>query len=395
MTAEPGSDAPRVVLVETSEALPGLLPFQAWEALAEAEVVHLRDPDAHPSAEHLRFAGLELARLEPATLDHRGLDLGRPGSPEDRRIAKALLEAAGRDGRVVYLLGPADEGLTRVVGRESVDHPAEVEMVFLAQAPRGTELIRLVGVMERLRDPEEGCPWDLEQDHASLVDSLVEETYELVEAIDRGRDAEIREELGDVLLQVVFHAQVALDRRAFSIDDVARTITDKLVRRHPHVFGDLEVTSADEVKANWETIKRSEGRESPLDAVPMALPALQLTQKLQRRMARVGFDPWAGTDAEVREALGGAGRPAADLDEADLGRLLEAVVALARRRGLDAEQALRGAARSLRDRYRTMAARAASEGLDLAEADEATLAELWREATADTGTRGTDPEGSS
>lgn len=385
-----GGDVPRVVLVETDPALPGLLPFQGWDALALADVIYLRDPDAHPSAEHLWFAGLDLQQLEPAELDPQELDLSLPGSPEDRRLAEALLAAAEEHGRVVFLLGPDDDALARVVGVQSVDHDAEVEIVFLAQAPRGTELLRLVSVMEALRDPEDGCPWDLEQDHDSLTPSLLEETYELLEAIDVGDDAAISEELGDVLLQVVFHAQVAADRDAFGIDDVARGIADKLVRRHPHVFGDVEVDGPDEVRANWDDIKRGEkGRSGPFEGIPEALPALQLAQKQQRRARRAGFDPLDAPAERLREALaslpaGPAGRADEGRLEAAIGDLLATAVALARRRDVDAEQALRRAGERFRDRFDAFLSLAEERGIDPEEAEPEVLAGVW----ADT------PEGS-
>ena len=240
--------SPRVALVETSEALPGLLPFQAWDVLGTADVVLLRDRDAHPSAAQLHFAGLDLETLPPATLERSDLDLSRPGGPDDRRMAKALVARALASGQAVYLLGPDDQGLAPALAGMAAEHDLEIELVFLAQQPEGTELLRLVEVMRQLRAPD-GCPWDLEQDHASLARYLVEETYELVDAIEREHDVDIEEELGDVLLQVVFHARIGADRRAFGIDDVARGIADKLVRRHPHVFADGDASTPAEVQA--------------------------------------------------------------------------------------------------------------------------------------------------
>ena len=152
---------------------------------------------------------------------------------------------------------------------------------------------RLVAVMARLRS-QEGCPWDQEQTHQSLRPYLLEEAYEVLEAIDAEDDEELCSELGDVLLQVVFHAQVATERDSFTIDDVCAAIVDKLVRRHPHVFGDVEVDDAEQVVVNWERIKRSErnGAEpgSTLDGVPRHLPALLRAQRIQDKASRIGFD---------------------------------------------------------------------------------------------------------
>lgn len=365
--------SPRVVLVETSDVLPGLLPFQAWDALAIADTVFVRGLDEHPAAPHLHLAGLDLTELQPVELDVRRIDLGAAGDPTERRLAKALLEHAAERGTATYLMGPGDERFQPVVAMASPDYDAEVELVFFAQQPRGTELLRLVEVEQRLRDPDGGCPWDLEQDHSSLRPYLLEEVYELLEAIDSGSDLAIREELGDVLLQVVFHAQIASDRGTFTIDDVARAITEKLVNRHPHVFGDVEVADAAEVKRNWDELKQAEkGRRGPFEGVPEALPALVLAEKLQRRAAKLGFDwreasePAARVREELDELADAADRASR---EEELGDLLGAVVGLARHLDLDAEQALRRAAAKFRRRFEAVHAAAeqdpgAAEGLD-------------------------------
>ncbi len=383
MTHAPGT----VVLVETEAGLPGLLPFQAWDALGTADEVLLRDPDGHPSAPHLHYAGLDLVRLEPATLERSDLDLTRPGDPTDRKLAKALIERAARTGRVVYLLGPGDEQFPVAVGSAAQPAGTEVELVFLAQQPAGVEVLRLVEVMRRLRDPEDGCPWDLEQDHTTLLRYLVEETYELVDAIESGHDVDIVEELGDVLLQVVFHAQVGSDRRAFTIDDVARGIADKLERRHPHVFGDGEAASPEEVQANWDRLKQDEkGREGPFDGVPEALPGLVLLETLQRKAAKLGFrwDDLEGPAAKVREELTEVEQAVAtgdgDATAAEVGDLLGAVVALARQLGVDPDAAARGAARRFRTRFELVLREAAAREMVVAELDADTWSTLWREA---------------
>lgn len=375
------AESGRVVLVETEPNLPGLLPFQAWDALGTADVVLLRDPDAHPSALHLHYAGLDLVRLEPAGLDRGDLDLTRPGNAEDRRLAKALIDAARTGASPVYLLGPDDGQLPPVVGSAAQAHGIEIELVLLAQQPPGVELLRLVDVVRQLRDPETGCPWDLQQDHQSLVRYLVEETYEAVDAIERAHDVDLAEELGDVLLQVVLHAQVASDRRAFDVDRVAAGIADKLIRRHPHVFapagsapgeGLVDVADADDVAANWETIKADEKRrEGPFDGVPDVLPGLVLLETLQRKAAKQGF-AWPdvqGPLAKVAEELEElhaeleADEPDEDRVAAELGDLLGAAVAVARAAGLDPDAVARTAARRFRERFEAVLRTVERDGL--------------------------------
>lgn len=351
-----GAPSPRVVLVETSDALPGLLPFQAWDALGTADVVLLRDPAGHPSADHLHFAGLDLERLEPATLDRSDLDLTRPGAPEDRRLAKALATRAVEAGRAVFLLGADDGGVAPALAGMAAERDLEIELVFLAQQPPGVDLLGLVEVVRRLRDPDGGCPWDLEQDHGSLVRHLVEECYELVDAIERGDDVDVREELGDVLLQVLLHARIAADRGAFGIDDVARTNEAKLVHRHPHVFGDADAATPAEVQANWDRLKAVEkDRDGVFDGVPAAGPGLDLLATLHRKADKAGLDHaqvWDpdGTLVGALEGMfpsGGAAEAGPD-GEAALAAIIDAVVVLARGMGVDPEAAARRAARTLR-----------------------------------------------
>ncbi len=221
-------------------------------------------------------------------------------------------------------------------------------------SPRpGERLLDLVAVMDRLRSPG-GCPWDAEQTHESLVEYLVEEAYEAVEAIETSDDAALREELGDLLLQVVFHARIAEEHdEPWSIDDVAAGIVDKLVSRHPHVFADVDAATAAEVEANWAALKAAEkGRASITDGVPQALPALVLAAKLMSRAKRVDVQPAAEDAAQVAAAAVAsvaASRPDA---ESAYGDLLLALVAQARADGVDAEQALRASVRDYRARVR-------------------------------------------
>lgn len=203
----------------------------------------------------------------------------------------------------------------------------------------GSRLLDLVAVMDRLRSPG-GCPWDAEQTHASLVQYLVEETYETVEAIDADdRDAMV-EELGDLLLQVVFHARIGQEaEQPFDIDDVAGGIADKLIARHPHVFGDASAQTAEDVEASWfERKRREKGRTSVTDGVPMAMPALPLIEKLLHRAEKGGVTV-PQPDPQV----------AALLDRMDVGEAILELVAAARVRGVDADAASRAAAVRLRD----------------------------------------------
>ncbi|HYT26209.1 MAG TPA: nucleoside triphosphate pyrophosphohydrolase, partial [Actinomycetota bacterium] len=248
----------------------------------------------------------------------------------------------------------------------------EIEAVYPLGEPKGAALLDLVETETRLRGPG-GCPWDREQTHASLARHLVEESYEVLDAIDEGDPEHLREELGDLLLQIVFHAQIAEDAGQFDVDGVARSITEKLVRRHPHVFAGVRVESAGEVVANWESIKREqEGRTDPLAGIPSALPALQLAAKLQRRAAADGFawpdrdGPAAKVAEELREVLAASER--ADL-EWEVGDLLFAAVALARSVEVDPEAALRRTARRFRARYAAARAAVEADGLDPASLD--------------------------
>ena len=349
--SDPGG---RVVLVETSDLLPGMLPFQAWDALATADVVLVRDPAAHPSAPSLHLAGLDLVALDPTPLDRGDLLLTRPGAPDDRRLAKSLVAAARERGRVVYLLEDDERGLAPALAGMVAEHDIEIELVFLAQLPRGTELLRAVGIMDRLRDPDGGCPWDLEQDHHSLGRYLVEETYELLDAITSENDADVKEELGDVLLQVLFHARIAAERHAFGVDDVARALTDKLVRRHPHVFTDADGgEDADDVQRSWDRLKADEkGGRGPLDGVPASMPGLALLDALLRRVLRLDMMP--STPEPILEDLRATLDALATTSSGSevttdlVGRLIAQAAALARVLGVEADAAARATAARLR-----------------------------------------------
>jgi tetrapyrrole methylase family protein/MazG family protein/ATP diphosphatase len=249
---------------------------------------------------------------------------------------------------------------------------------------------RLLDIMARLRDPEGGCPWDLEQSFESIAPYTIEEAYEVEDAIQRGDFAQLRDELGDLLLQVVFHAQMAREAGHFDFAGVVASICDKLVRRHPHVFGDARIDSARAQTDAWERQKAAErardGARSVLDGVPLGLPALLRARKLISRASRAGFawpevedaaDKVAEEIAELRVEIATGDR--ARLEE-ELGDVLFAAASLAQRLDLDAESALRGASARFEDRLRRVESALAREERTLAEADPAELQSRFREA---------------
>jgi NTP pyrophosphatase (non-canonical NTP hydrolase) len=291
---------PLTVLVTSPRVAPGLMSWAAWSAVACA------------SRRLARSADLPLAR----SVAEAGHPVGeRPSGPD------AGLLASATDTDVVWLASP-DE-VDRLPDLLAPGGEVPVAVVHGSYDVPGARLLDLVAVMDRLRRE---CPWDRQQTHRSLAPYLLEETYETLEAVESGDLQHLREELGDLLLQVVFHARVAAEAGAsgFTVDDVATGIVDKLVHRHPHVFAGLEVADAEEVDRNWEDLKAAEkGRASVLDGVPLALPALALADKVLGRAARAGVAPG----------------PA----DGSLGDRLLALVVTARAGGEDAEQALRAA----------------------------------------------------
>ncbi|WP_291076380.1 nucleoside triphosphate pyrophosphohydrolase [Hyphomonas sp.] len=256
---------------------------------------------------------------------------------------------------------------------------------------------RLIDIMARLRDPETGCAWDVAQDFSTIAPYTIEEAYEVADAIQRDDMAELKEELGDLLFQVVFHSQMAKEAGTFQIADVIEAINSKMVRRHPHVFGAADTRTADQQVVAWEVIKAEEraakgqhgAEESALDGVALALPALLRAEKLQKRAARVGFD-WTDpapifdklqeeTD-EVRDAIS-SGDP--DRIEDELGDLLFVAANLSRRLSVDPEQALRRANAKFERRFRAMEILARSENRDFAALDINAQEALWQRVKLD------------
>jgi MazG family protein len=260
----------------------------------------------------------------------------------------------------------------------------------------GAAIERLLRVMARLRDPEGGCPWDLEQNFATIAPYTIEEAYEVADAIARGDLDELEAELGDLLLQVVYHARMAEEAGRFDFDAVAAGIAAKMIRRHPHLFGAAEVASAAAQTRAWEETKAAERegkaaargtRHGLLDDVPLALPALLRAQKLQRRAARVGFD-WetlAPVIAKLEEELGelkseiaAAGPP--ERLEGEIGDLLFAAVNLARHLGVDGEAALRATNAKFERRFRAIERALAAAGRRLEDASLDEMEALWQQA---------------
>jgi XTP/dITP diphosphohydrolase len=344
----------RLVLLATVPTVrPGLLSWPAWQELSSASRV-LSGAADHPLLPALDEAGIGWELLPGAG---RG---GSDGPAEVAQVARRLAAAADEvPGTVVWLCanepvgepGGADGGpaaLARELG-------GRAEIIQGSDDLPGGHLLRLVAVMDTLRT---SCPWDARQTHESLAPHLLEESYEALDALESGPPAAFAEELGDVLLQVVFHARVAQERTdgtGYTVDDVADGIVAKLVRRHPHVFADVAVSGAEEVKRNWDAIKAAEreaasgGPASALDGVPLGQPALSLAAQLQRRAER------AGGPADLADL-------AEDTD--GIGAELFALVAKARDAGIDPELELRAAARRYRDRVQAWeaAARAGDPG---------------------------------
>jgi XTP/dITP diphosphohydrolase len=334
------------LLLTSPRVAGGLLSWPAWQALTSADLVLLRDE------EHTQ---------EPALLE-ASVSLRRSRSRTPAETARELVDAA-RTGQVVWLgSADGDPGLTDALASELSrvamgEDPPPVEVLVGSHDVPGARLLDLVAVMDRLRSPG-GCPWDAEQTHQSLTPYLLEEAYEAVEAIEAGDRSALEEELGDVLLQVVFHARVGEEDPAapFDIDDVAAGIVAKLVRRHPHVFGgvdggSVEVTTAAHVEASWDQIKTAEKqRESVLDGIPVALPALARADAMLGRMQRAGLLDGEPADGHADDSANApADRP---WDSAVVGETLLDVVTRARAAGIDAEASLRAAVRRVEGRAR-------------------------------------------
>ncbi|WP_448315188.1 nucleoside triphosphate pyrophosphohydrolase [Streptomyces sp. CO7] len=325
MNANASPDAPgRVVLLTTSHRVaPGLLSWPAWRVLREADRVLCAD-GSHPQLPYLREAGVTVEEASPS--------------------ARELVDAAAGGRTVVVVAGGEGEpALTDGLARLAVSgrvHMPDLELLPASYDLPGARLLDLVAVMDRVRTD---CPWTSRQTHEGLAKYALEEAYELVEAIETGNRAELREELGDVLLQVVFHARMAEEdaEEPFSVDDVAGGLVAKLIHRHPHVFGEESAATPEEVEEHWLRTKAVEKqRSSVTEGVPLGQPALALTAKLASRARKAGLD---------------AALPAGE----GVGYELLTLAVRAEEAGVDPESALRAAARAYRDAIHTAEATAA------------------------------------
>ena len=262
-----------------------------------------------------------------------------------------------------------------------------------------TQLSRLLAVMQQLRDPQTGCPWDQKQTFTSIVPHTIEETYELAEAIYSGDMTDIKDELGDVLFQIVFYAQLAKEQGQFEFEDIAQAISDKLTRRHPHVFDELETKTDGELNLQWEKIKRQERESagkstdnSTLANIPKGMTPLLRAQKIQKKCAKVGFD-WtelppvvAKIHEEIDEVLAevNAPEPNQQAIEEEIGDLLFAVVNLARHSGVNAETALIKANQKFEKRFRQVEQVIEQQDINLADASLEQMEAAWQQIKADT-----------
>jgi NTP pyrophosphatase (non-canonical NTP hydrolase) len=317
----------RIVLLVTSPRLPdGLLTAAAWD-LVRAQPV---------------LAGTENGQVAALRANGAQVEVAAPAQ------ARGVLLERGAAGTVVWLAGPTgDPELARELGLRLAREPAlaELEVVYGSWDPPGARLLDVVAAIDRLASPG-GDPWKHQQTHASLARYLLEEAYEAYDAIQADDSSALREELGDVLLQVVLHARMAQDDRpSWSIDELAGVLVQKMVRRNPHVFAGVPVGGIDEIMANWERIKREEkAGTSALDGIALSQPALALATKVLGRASRI--DPERGASVEPTD-----GPPR---DESELAARLLALVAIAQARGWDAEGALRRAALAELDVLRTI-----------------------------------------
>ncbi len=291
---------------------------------------------------------------------------------------------------VRFPIGEVTEtNLGAIPGEKHMEHAASVAL-YLPPLPAGTSFEAFQEIIAHLRAPD-GCPWDREQTHQTLRKHLLEESYETLSAMDDNNPAKMREEFGDLLLQVVLNAQIGQEYGEFTMTEVLKGIYDKIIRRHPHVFGQIEVDGVGQVLSNWESIKKEERRKngevekSLLDGVPAVLPALSQAQEYQERAARVGFD-WPEIDGvleKIREEIEEV-RRSANPDElaSELGDLFFALVNLARWKDIDAEAALRATSVKFKKRFAYIELRAQEMGRAMKEMSLQELDDLWNEAKA-------------
>jgi tetrapyrrole methylase family protein/MazG family protein len=366
----------REALRRVGRAITVLAPPELVLFLESEGVKILRDRVAHPAL--FMRGSSEAIESFVAALDDQDLALAILGNPlTDFAGLPVLLRALERRGWTSELVPGMPRG--------TLSAAVNMSLVPLPPLSEHHSWDDVVEIMARLR---RSYPWDREQTHQTLLPYLIEETFEVVDAVEARDDNELREELGDILLQVLFHAQLATERGKFSIADVVDTLSNKMIRRHPHVFGDQAVSDVSEVWRNWDELKALEPagkkRTSRLDGVPKGLGSLQRAQKMQEKAARIGFD-WpdlAGIHAKVAEELSeleGARRDNDPLKiREEMGDVLFTFVNLSRAIGVDAEGALRAANDKFFRRFAYMERRAENEGRDLADLSLDELEELWQ-----------------
>ena len=357
------------------------LSLGAWDALRGVSGPRFTRAGSHPAALWLQAEG---GVTFDAALD--GLS--------DPEAAVLVLDAARRGDAACVLPGhPLTGDSLGFLLTETARHEGIALRVFAPApppAPAPTDFDALVAVMARLRDPSGGCPWDLVQTPQTLRKYVIEEAYEVVEAIESGSASKLSEELGDLLLQVVFHAQLARETGDFAIGDITRSIVEKLIRRHPHVFGTVSVSGEDEVLQNWEQIKRGEpgyeDRVGILDGIPPALPALMRALEVSKRVVKVGFE-WPTVNevldkveeeiAELRAEIA-RGETARTADE--LGDLLFTLVNVARHLKIDPEDALRRMTLRFAARFRRIEQHAADTGRAVSDLSLEEMESVWQAA---------------
>ncbi len=353
---------PTVHMVGLGPGSADLLTLRSWEVLASGLPMRIRDP-GFEAAQTVLARGFDFEEVEEADPEAIAASViswarevgacvyAMPGHPLQAPETVPILSRARAQG-VVVALEPSLTTLDRELGED----PDTGTFAGPAAMRGGIAFARLVAVMARLRAPG-GCPWDAEQTHRSLAIHLLEETHEVLDAIDRNDLIDLEEELGDLLLQLVFHSELAAEEEAFEVGDVVEELMAKLVYRHPHVFGEVTVSGAGEVVKNWEALKHEQKRRTSLaQGIPKDLPGLLFAHKVQRRLSGAGLGPeppaLAALAAELEAVSGGdppaRGYPApGDPDQAAelaVGELLYAAVALAQRAGVDPEGAVRRAA---------------------------------------------------
>lgn len=336
--------------------------------------------------------GFHLTRADAPNLDPTCPTIVVDADPAGAALLREALVARYPAGHPLRVAAPGAAAVDTTVEQLETALIAADSAILIAPLPPEADVRDfrgLVAIIRRLRDPDTGCPWDRAQTHASLKSHLLEEAYETLHALDGGDPAELREELGDLLLQIVLHARIAEQAGEFETSDVIETLATKLVRRHPHVFSDVTAETADEVARNWDELKRMEraaeasADRSALGGVPRAMPALAYADAILGRAERAGF-VWPTTEDAAAKIAEEAAELAAARDDAaaeELGDLLLALVSLARRLGLDAEEAARLAASKFADRFRTMETLADERGIaTLTSLEAASLLGLWEDA---------------